>query len=75
VRVALLRRRAGSRRGALWDHPDFLRVWGGQAVSLIGDTITGLAVPLTAVLVLDAGATAMGVLAGCSPPSSPQRSA
>ena len=35
-------------------------------MSLVGDTITGLAVPLTAVLVLDAGATAMGVLAAAS---------
>ena len=66
ARAAALLLRGGSRRGALWDHPDFLRLWGGQAVSLIGDTITGLAVPLTAVLVLDAGATAMGVLAAAS---------
>ena len=66
TRAALLLRRGGSARGALWNHPDFLRLWGGQAVSLVGDTITGLALPLTAVLVLDAGATAMGVLAAAS---------
>ena len=49
-------------RGALWSHPDFLRLWSGQAVSLTGDTITMLAAPLTAVLVLDAGPTEMGLL-------------
>ena len=66
TRAAALLSRGGSKRGPLWDHPDFLRLWGGQTVSLIGDTITGLAVPLVAVLVLDAGATTMGVLAAAS---------
>lgn len=49
-------------RGALWSERNFLRLWAGQGVSLLGDQVTALAVPLTAVLVLDAGATAMGLL-------------
>jgi MFS family permease len=57
------------RRGALWAQPDFLRLWAGQSVSVAGDQIGALALPLVAVLVLDASATQMGVLtaAGWAP--------
>lgn len=41
---------------------EFSRFWGAQTVSLFGDQITLLALPLTAVLVLDAGAAQMGYL-------------
>src|SRR5438045_1564447 len=40
----------------------FRRFWTGQTVSLFGDQIALLAVPLTAVLVLHAGAAQMGYL-------------
>jgi MFS family permease len=46
----------------LRDYPDFRRYWTGQSVSLFGDQITELAVPLVAVLVLHAGAAQMGYL-------------
>jgi MFS family permease len=42
--------------------PDFLKLWGGQAVSLLGSQITEVALPLTAVFVLHANAAQMGVL-------------
>jgi MFS family permease len=64
-------RRAGRRmlRGALWSRPDFLRLWAGQSVSVVGDQISALALPLVAVLALDATATQMGLLtaAGWAP--------
>ena len=41
---------------------EFSRFWGAQTVSLFGDQITLLALPLTAVLVLDAHAAQMGYL-------------
>jgi MFS family permease len=40
----------------------FRRFWTGQVASLVGDQITIIAMPLVAVLVLDAGATQMGYL-------------
>jgi len=49
--------------GRLWRHPEFLKLWAGQSVSVVGDQITMLALPLAAVLVLDASAAEMGVLA------------
>lgn len=49
-------------RGALWDNRDFLRLWAGQSISVVGDQIGALALPLVAVLVLDATPTQMGVL-------------
>lgn len=41
---------------------EFRNFWLGQSVSLVGDQITYIAVPLTAVLVLDAGPGQMGLL-------------
>jgi hypothetical protein len=38
----------------LWRHLDFLKLWAGQTVSLFGWQITALALPLTAVLILQA---------------------
>ena len=43
-------------------HPQFRRFWMGQTVSLIGDQVTFIALPLVAVLVLDASAAQMGYL-------------
>lgn len=40
--------------GGLWRHPDFLKLWSGQTISQFGTQISQLALPLVAVLVLDA---------------------
>jgi len=42
--------------------PEFLKLWTGQTVSDVGDQITLLAIPLTAVIVLHAGPLEMGLL-------------
>lgn len=46
----------------LWREANFLKLWAGQAISLFGSQITFLALPLTAVLVLDATPAQMGIL-------------
>src|SRR5437867_8121574 len=46
----------------LWQHPDFLKLWAGQTVSLLGSSVTGLALPLAAVLVLNATPAQMGIM-------------
>jgi MFS family permease len=46
----------------LHENADFRRFWLGQSVSLIGDQITAIALPLTAVLALHANAGQMGAL-------------
>jgi MFS family permease len=50
------------RPGALWSHRDFLKLWTGQMISLVGDQVSLLAIPLTAVLFLRANALQMGIL-------------
>jgi MFS family permease len=50
------------RRGGLWRHPGFLKLWAAQTVSAFGDQVTLLALPLLAVTTLGAGAGQMGVL-------------
>ena len=49
--------------------PEFLKLWGGQTISVFGDQITALALPLAAVLTVDASPAEMGVLtaAGWAP--------
>jgi MFS family permease len=49
-------------RGGLWRHGDFLKLWGGQTISLFGTQISQLAMPLAAILVLDASAFEVAVL-------------
>jgi MFS family permease len=46
----------------LFDAPDFRRLWFGQTISVLGDQITQLGLPLVAVLTLGADATQMGAL-------------
>ncbi len=43
-------------------HPEFLRLWSAYSISRLGSQITLLALPLTAVFVLHAGATETGLL-------------
>jgi MFS family permease len=42
--------------------PEFLKLWAAQSISQLGDQITLLALPLVAVLTLDASAAEMGLL-------------
>ena len=49
-------------RGGLWRDPDFLHLWGAATVSQLGSQITLLALPLAAVLVLDASAFQVALL-------------
>src|SRR5215210_774956 len=53
----------------LWRHADFRRLWAAQSASLFGSEITALALPLMAVLLLDASPVQMGLLvaAGTAP--------
>lgn len=46
----------------LWHHRDFRRFWLAQAITQFGAQITFLAIPLTAILVLDATPGQMGIL-------------
>ena len=46
----------------LWRHADFLRLWSGQTVSQLGSQISQLAIPLAAILVLDASAFEVALL-------------
>lgn len=46
----------------LWRNTDFLRFWSGEALSLFGNQVTNLALPLTAVIVFDASAEQVGLL-------------
>ena len=52
--------------GTLTRDRDFLKLWGGQAISKIGSTITSVGLPLTAAFVLKASPLQMGILAGAS---------
>jgi MFS family permease len=46
----------------LWRHPDFLKLWAGETISLLGSQVTLLAMPLVAVLALNATPFQMGIL-------------
>ena len=51
-----------SGRGGLWRHSDFLKLWSAETISVFGSQFSGLALPLVAVLVLDASAFAVSAL-------------
>lgn len=51
-----------SRRPSLWRHRDFVKLWTAQTVSQFGDEITGLALPLVAVITLQASPLQIGIL-------------
>jgi predicted MFS family arabinose efflux permease len=46
----------------LWRRPMFRRFWVGESISFVGNQVTDLALPLTAVLLLGATADQMGLL-------------
>lgn len=51
---------------SLWHHRDFLLLWTGQTVSELGSAVTALAIPLVAVVVLDASTLQVGLLAAAT---------
>jgi MFS family permease len=57
-----LRQRAAARIPALLQQTQFRRYWSAQTVSMFGDQISAIAIPLAAVLVLHASAADMGYL-------------
>ena len=48
--------------GGLWRHADFLRLWSAETISQIGTQVSQLALPLTAIIVLDASAFEVALL-------------
>ena len=48
--------------GSLWRHPDFLRLWTGQTISIFGSMIGGTAMSFTAILYLHATPFQLGLL-------------
>jgi MFS family permease len=50
-------------RGGLWRHADFLKLWSAQTISQFGSAVSQVAVPLVAVLSLDASAFEVAALA------------
>jgi MFS family permease len=52
----------GLTRSPLWRNYDFVHLWGASTISLVGSQITLVALPLTAVIVLDASAFQVALL-------------
>ncbi|MBI3683939.1 MAG: hypothetical protein HY235_26495 [Acidobacteria bacterium] len=57
---------------SLWRDRDFLKLWAGQTISEIGSRITREGLPLTAVLILGAGPSQMGMLQALGSASRPE---
>jgi MFS family permease len=53
---------AAGQRSSLWRHRDFMLLWSGQTVSEMGSAVTQLALPLTAVVLLNASTFEVGLL-------------
>jgi MFS family permease len=49
-------------RGGLWRNANFVHLWGAATVSTFGSLVTRTALPFTAILLLDASPTDIGVL-------------
>jgi len=49
--------------GRLWRHADFVKLWAGQTISVVGSQVTVLALPTIAILTLHATAAQVGLLA------------
>src|SRR5436305_11171468 len=48
--------------GALWSHPDFLKLWTGQSISELGSQVSQLAIPWLAAVGLHASPFAFSLL-------------
>jgi MFS family permease len=53
---------AEAANGSLWRNRDFLKLWGGETVSVFGSQISLLAIPLAAIAVLHASTLEVGLL-------------
>jgi MFS family permease len=53
------------RNRSLWRTPDFLKLWTGETVSLVGSQVSLLAIPLMAITVLHATSFEVGALSAC----------
>jgi MFS family permease len=53
---------ADSPRQSLWRTPDFLKLWTGETVSLLGSQVSLLAIPLAAISILHASNFEVGLL-------------
>jgi MFS family permease len=51
-----------SKRSVLWNHRDFLNVWAAETVSVFGSQFYLIAMPLAAVMILEAVPQEMGIL-------------
>jgi MFS family permease len=49
-------------RGPLWRHGDFLKLWSAETISQFGTQVTGLALPLVAIITLDVSAFEVSAL-------------
>jgi MFS family permease len=49
-------------RGGLWRHADFLKLWSAETVSQLGTQVTELALPLVAIITLEASAFEVSLL-------------
>jgi MFS family permease len=50
------------RSGALWHHPDFLKLWTGQSISELGSQVSQLAIPWLAAVELHASPLAFSLI-------------
>ena len=48
--------------GGLWRHPDFLKLWSAETISQFGSQIGGFAMPLVAIITLEASPLAVSAL-------------
>src|SRR5262245_53442168 len=49
-------------QGGLWRHPDFLKLWSAETISQVGSQVTGLALPLVAIITLGVSAFEVALL-------------
>jgi len=51
-----------AQKETLWRNPNFLRLWTSETISQFGSQFTGLALPLTAIIILSADSVQVGIL-------------
>jgi len=56
--------------GGLWRHSDFLKLWSAETISQFGTQVSQLALPLVAILILDASTFEVAALGSCRSSSS-----
>jgi len=54
-----------AKAGGVWTDRNFVKLWSGETVSLIGNQITQFTLPLVAILTLHASTVQVGVLNAC----------